>query len=326
MTGPSIPPYTGKAKALLGKYGWLFLCNAVTINQLTGRLSLLDRQLGEYSDAFRARWDRFEELGVPYVLAAAPMKELIYPEFLPEGLEITAQELPLDRLLRLFAEELSVEIMDLRPALRAAKPLGVTYYRTDTHFSALGAHCVYSELIGHRHCAALGVSGKPFEDFPLKVDPRFRAPLLGKSAVTIADCRIVPYPLGGCTEVAVRLDLKPIAEKLAPTRDIPREYQVSRRPTRIFQRSERQGLPRAVVIGDSFTRDVLPFLLAHFGRIVWLWAPNPPFSAIERERPDIVIQLIAERFLLRSPLMPGWELEPEVPIGFEPSVTVARQP
>jgi hypothetical protein len=318
---PRMPAYTGPAKALLGRDGWLFLCNPTTIGQLSGRLSLQEAQLSEYERAFRARWARFDALGIPYVFAAAPMKELIYPEHLPEGIDLEAADLPLDRLLDQFHGDPAIELMDLRPAIRRGKRTGDVYYRTDTHLSAVGGHHAYRAIASHPCCAELGIVPLSIEGFPLTVKPCLRAGLANQGAVALVGGEITAVKRPVESEVAVVLDIAELRERVV-TRETSSGYELSTDParqTRILERPGHDDLPSAVVVGDSFMWRVLPFLIEHFRRVTWAWAPNPPFSIIESEQPDIVIQLIAERFLIRSPLMPDWELEQERPVAFEPS-------
>jgi alginate O-acetyltransferase complex protein AlgJ len=323
VANPAIPAYTEPAKALLGENGWLFLCNRSTIGQLSGRLSLQERQLGEYERAFRARWERFDELGIPYVFAAAPMKELIYSEYLPEGFDLDVVTLPLDRLLGRFRGDPAVELIDLRPALRRGKQAGDVYYKTDTHFSAGGAHRAYRAIASHPFCADLDIEPLAIGKFPLAVKPLPHADLANKEVVALAGDEIASIERPVETEVAQMVDIPRLRESVEGPLEVPSGYTFSPNPvhqTRIFERRGGQDLPTAVVIGDSFMTGVLPFLLEHFRRLTWVWTPNPPFSVVEREQPDIVIHLIAERFLIRSPLMPDWELEPKRPVAFEPTL------
>jgi alginate O-acetyltransferase complex protein AlgJ len=61
-------------------------------------------------------------------------------------------------------------------------------------------------------------------------------------------------------------------------------------------------LPRAVMFHDSFGESLQPFLSQHFSRIVYSsgpadWRRNCDPQLVERERPQLVIQEIAERLL-----------------------------
>lgn len=315
-------PQEGEARALAGRSGWLFLHNASTMGQLSGRLRLSDRQLDEYRRAFQARWSRFRELGIPYVFAPVPMKETACGEFLPDGLAPTEAKLPREQLLELFAGDPDVEIADVTPTFAEAKHSADLYFRTDTHLNGIGAHRLYTWLTMQRQCQELGIAPRPIADFPLKVEEAFSGDLTGKEKVVVVDGR--PHVAGWAdpaehNEVAIVFDSDRMTERLLPQDEIPASYQVSAtRPTNILEPENGAGLPSAVVVGDSFMLHVIAFLFTHFRRLTCVWTPNPPFSLIERERPDIVIQLMAERFLIRSPLMPDWELPAKRPVAFEP--------
>jgi hypothetical protein len=62
------------------------------------------------------------------------------------------------------------------------------------------------------------------------------------------------------------------------------------------------GLPRAVMFRDSFGTALLPFLAEHFARIRFDWV-DERFDAgvVESEKPQLVIQEVTERFLMRDP-------------------------
>ncbi len=59
--------------------------------------------------------------------------------------------------------------------------------------------------------------------------------------------------------------------------------------------------PRAVVFRDSFAIALVPFLSEHFRRVAYVW--HKPFSrrAVEAERPDVVLEVRCERFLIYDP-------------------------
>jgi len=60
------------------------------------------------------------------------------------------------------------------------------------------------------------------------------------------------------------------------------------------------GLPRAVMVHDSFSNWFVPALSEHFGRLVSVWSYNFDRALVERERPDLVIQEMVERTLMGS--------------------------
>jgi hypothetical protein len=65
-------------------------------------------------------------------------------------------------------------------------------------------------------------------------------------------------------------------------------------------RHQDENLPRAVVLHDSFIHELRPFISEHFSRVryIWDWDFNFYTEIIIEENPDIVIEEMAERFLL----------------------------
>ena len=61
------------------------------------------------------------------------------------------------------------------------------------------------------------------------------------------------------------------------------------------------GSRSCVLLGDSFSYRMLPFLAETFGRLVFVHRPTIDFELIAEERPAVVASLLAERFLVRVP-------------------------
>jgi hypothetical protein len=58
-------------------------------------------------------------------------------------------------------------------------------------------------------------------------------------------------------------------------------------------------LPKAVLFRDSFFTKLVPFFAPHFRRSVYYWQYKFDCAVIDQEKPDIVIQQIAERELMK---------------------------
>jgi hypothetical protein len=88
-----------------------------------------------------------------------------------------------------------------------------------------------------------------------------------------------------------------------------------------IQANESPGgeIPAAVMVRDSFAQQLHPYLSEHFQRIVYIWDWELRFyiPVIEKERPWIVIDEMAERSLLNPvPVNPAeWKRPPAAPPG-----------
>ena len=107
-------------------------------------------------EAWRQRLEKVQAQlaaqGTRMLFLAAPDKSSIYPETLT-GVRWLGRVSRLDQLLAYLKERSSVPALDLRPRLRALKPGGLVYMRTDTHWNmraAWAAADAIAEVTGQR--------------------------------------------------------------------------------------------------------------------------------------------------------------------------------
>lgn len=322
-------PPNGKAMALLGREDWLFLCNRRTMEQVAGRSRLSDSDLETYEEAFRARVELLQRQGVPYIFTAVPMKELMHRELLPPGFPVTAEPTPWEQVLSVAARVPGLHIVDLRGVLAAAMADEQVYFRTDHHTNLLGSYHVYRELLLQASRYRSDLAPRERSEFAYEHWPDWRGDMSEKEKATLRDGVLVPLseeesgPAERWDERVMRHATEPLRARLVT--EVPETHEVSgSRPTRIYEVDD-PTLPTAVIVRDSFAEQVVPFLAEHFRRSVFTWVPNPPFDVIELEQPDIVLHLMAERFLIRAPLIPGSEAEAERRAQASEAATLRRR-
>lgn len=273
-------------RVLIGKENWLFLDRDWhIIEQHRGMRPLDAGHLGAWRASLADRQAWLAARGIPYLLVVVPEKSTLYPEKLPDRLRRVSDETPLDQLVRHMARSGPVSVLDLRAALAGHKSGPLLYERTDSHWSSLGAYVAYREIVtalAERH-----------------------------------GFRLVPQPLGAFRTVTRPGPGGDLARMLALEdvyRDtwvtlVPKEPRRARqvphtlrsgRQVRVFETKDRR-LPRAVVFHDSFIEALHPFLSEHFERATY--SRQFLFSAelVEAERPDVVIQELAERWVVAVP-------------------------
>ncbi len=269
------------ARAVVGREGWLFLENDSNhyMEQYTGRLGPRPGWEWRWRRLFRARRERMERAGLPYLFSISPVKEPIYPEMLPEQYAGTARR-PVHRLLDIAAD-CGIPAVYPEEALRAAKPRGPVYYQADTHWSPLGAFVAYREL-----CAAMGRLG-------LELD-------------LVEDADIDWRPHMGDGDLGRKLD--PPVEGLSLLGEIrePRGRLVSDNGLlgtggrQVFE-SDRRDAPRLVCFGTSYAGNTMQYFKESFSRAVWFHTNSLVDDLIAEERPDVVLTLCNERGLLFVP-------------------------
>ncbi|MGA2439842.1 MAG: hypothetical protein ABSH08_02700 [Tepidisphaeraceae bacterium] len=273
---------------LIGKEGWLFLRPDGDLNFITyrGLNPLSDEQLDAWQNLLEKRNAWLAAHGIPYLVVVPPDKQTIYPERLPPELAPVRPESPLDQLVnRLRLSHSPVHFLDLRPALLAAKPSGLLYHRTDTHWNDSGAFVGYREII-HAVKDLLpqwNIVPQTLDDFT--VGPP------GPEVGDLARMMDMPdqYPDRGFP--LIRKKFYPVAPELSDTH---RVFTIDNHDSKLKR-------PRLVFYRDSFAIGLVPMLGPHFSRIAYAFQYSMDPALILQEKPDLVIDEFLERNLYLNP-------------------------
>ena len=292
------------SKAVLSEYGWAFLTNDTN--------AFLDVQFGDlqWSEAARAHAiavfeDRravFAARGVPYVKFIVPEKSVVYREFLPRALEGLIERTARPATILQAAHPDIVQYLD--DILIDGKSYGLTFFRGDSHVSWLGGWLVYYAMASWlRDHGAL--DGQEIVQLAW-LDPSLA--FYGGDLVeqVTADARARFDAVWGgfigrhAFEQTVKLDL-PYDRTLARRVATPPLYEqwFTGRETVVYERADKRGL-RAVIFRDSTMDRSCELLAQHFARSVFVWHGGLVYEdVLHQERPDVVMHVMAERFIIR---------------------------
>ncbi|MBL8860408.1 MAG: hypothetical protein JNK02_00205, partial [Planctomycetes bacterium] len=244
-------------------------------------------ELEAWRRTLEAQRDAVEGLGAKYLLAIAPNKESIYPEKLPAWAEKLGPS-RLDQLLAHLGPRSTIDAVDLRPALVAAKRLDRhddhAYFPQGTHWYGRGALTAYREIT-----TAL----KPH--FPV-LEP-------------LADEELVrsEYGQDSWAERMYVLDRFP-QSCLAFHPRAPRARVVTATPRwpdgELVTEVDDARLPRAVFLHDSMLAYFEPLIAEHFRRATFLWTTRFDVARIAAARPDVVV-VTGRRYMPLAHLEPG---------------------
>lgn len=295
---------------LAGKDEWLYLAQENpqlnVISDYRSIAHLTKSQLDTWVAIFKARRDWLARQGINYVVLVAPNKATVYPEYIPDRFNRAHRQSKLDQMAAALTDA-GIDFVDLRPALLEAKTKGLSYYRTDSHWTPFGAFWAYRDLAVRLKKYFPGIVPSEFSDFKLSEKPG----LLGGLSYMIA--------LGDLYQenVIVLEPSKPRAAKESEGKDVGLNHF---QPLAIYVNPDRT-LPRAYVIRDSFLHELVPFLAEHFSRMYLVW-PFPTDAVhvrdfdtadILREKPDIVIDEFVERYFTQPPPPSAQPLTPVQP-------------
>jgi hypothetical protein len=278
---PVKPADRESEKVTFGKQGWLYLRGDTNdiLGQHTGKVQLGEERRAQWRRVLWDRMARSEALGIPWVCVVAPDKESVYPEFLPDEVSPAARR-PVHEFLEV-ADRLEAPVSYALDRLLATKQQCEVYARTDTHWNFRGAHVAYQMLC--EELLARGVAVEPLdeEDFEW-VEGRVDGDLGRK---------VRPEPLVG-PMIRVRFN--------RPRGDVVYDNGVHNHGRVMRFQSDRPG-PSCVLFGESFCDYLVPFLRETFHRLVFVHTSMFVGEVVERERPDAVLSLPLERFLIRVP-------------------------
>ncbi|HTW27047.1 MAG TPA: hypothetical protein VME92_07975 [Acetobacteraceae bacterium] len=303
----------GGAKGMLAESGWVFLANdtndfmrlqfgppAWTEEQRARAAAVID----ERARLLRARRARYRKFIIPE-------KSVVYAEYLPRALA------KLPRLGMRPAEMLAADrpqlVRYLARYLIDAKSYGPLYFRGDTHTNWIGSYFVYRHIaetlaadrvIAPRDLLRLG---------DMQMAPaQYSGDILGQ--IPPEHARLLRDTLGflhGTAGYEMLIEVKlPAAASRVERRPVPPDYAgwFRERETLIYEAppgSRTSRRPRAVIFRDSTLDNCHEWLAQHFSRSVFVWFAGQVFEEVlDRERPDVVLHVMAERFVTRYPDWP----------------------
>src|SRR5579885_3572364 len=272
-------PAGGNRLALPGKDDWLFWAN--DIEQHSG-LRLLSRgEVTRWIQSLATLHDWLAARGIRFVFVIAPDKSEIYPEHLPDGVP-AAPFTAMDQMAAALAAQTGFDFVDLRQLLKAAKPGGQLYYRTDSHWNSRGAYLALRNVLDGR--LAKGAALPAFSDYRLDPTP-FAGDLV--QLLSLACCISEPR------EAPIRSFPDPVRDHGLVVKDGQEGRWID---------TTHRDLPAIFVYGDSFSDAWLPFLADVASRVVYRRNDHPLHAAdVEAARPGLFIYEIVQRRVSEPP-------------------------
>jgi hypothetical protein len=260
------------------------------------------RGLDLFSPAELRHWQRVLEQrrtwlaarGVEYLFVAVPDKQSVYPEHLPARIRRVREQTRMDQLVAHLRARSSVEVLDLREVLLAAKGEELVFEQTGTHWNDYGAYQAYTAILGRLARRFPALAPRPLSDFEIRRSIGPARPFLWLTGV-----------LDRYQEAVI--ELLPRTPRSAVTIEQSKPSEGYGIGSRLVRETARPELPSAVVFHDSFVPAGLePLLSEHFRRVVYLWQNEFDVDTIVRERPDLVIEEKVERyFSINTPSNPA---------------------
>ncbi len=276
-----------------GQNGWLFRGEDQMVDHYLGLAKFTPAQLKSWQTLLEKRRDWLAARGIKYLFVIPPNKQVVYPEFLPVWLQQATparRETKLDQFLQYMKAHSTVEILDLRPVLLAAKTYAPTYLQNDMHWNAYGSFVACQEVIKTLTKQFPDLPPLRREDFIWTNPPATGGDLARILGWNVAEKNYFPYQPG------------PTLPVLRTNENRAFKSNWGSKPLSIV---ENPGPVRrkVVLFNDSFGGSWLQFLGQSFQRSVFEWESREFYTPlISSNAPDVVINEILEGFFyIRDP-------------------------
>lgn len=276
------------SKVVLGEDHWLFYADEGELNDHLRRIELSPEDLKRWRDYLVTVRDWLRARGIDYIFVVAPDKTTVYPEYLPARYRNPGPgPTRLDQVEAYLKAHSDVKILDLRPALMAAKGGLPLYRRSDTHWNDYGGYVGYQALI----------AATPWRTQMLRLPENTF--ILQRSAPggDLARMTGVPELFAG---PAVQWNPAVLDGYQACAPELAKGW-YGHEP---FTTHCARRFGTALVFRDSFAIALIPYLSESVGTVRYIWE-RPTAAQLGREvkhlKPDVVIEQRVERGMMPPP-------------------------
>jgi hypothetical protein len=264
-----------------GEDEWLFYSDKDYIKITSTPFTHEELSRIHYNLVVTTEW--FKEHDIKYYLMLLPVKSRIYSDKLPEYMKVKMSFSRLDQIREYLIKHSSINIIDCKDDLTAARKEGDVYYKSDTHWNERGAFVGYTSILKR-------IKNDFPEITPMSIDNY-------NSNKEWNDSGDLQRMLGFEPEFKLKQDVLTLKNSIATNQiflgyldDNPKKkYEIYRTPT------DTNGL-KIFVVRDSFTENLKKFLSVNFSTSIYAWMPEIPMNKIVEENPNIVLHEMLERF------------------------------
>jgi hypothetical protein len=274
------------AEVAVGKDGFLFAKSDGNnlLRQLKGEIEPSSQEIAAIMISHLNRLAVSELLGVRYLWLVCPAKERVLVDFLPDDMKlgIDLERSPLTRFesesSRLLpTSSASRLIYSLERAFDGVSSKERLFHKTDSHWTHLGAYITYKYIVDSILGGAVGPSIKHFKSVSANQQGD-----LGRIAGH------GPEPITYMSSGGDNLK-KLFSNKIENNGKFE-----------IYE-GDNSELPTAIIYHSSSIDYMKSFILKHFSRVMMFFSADINMNVVINEKPDFVMHMQQERYLLRAP-------------------------
>jgi len=272
---------------IIGANDWLYLTGD-EMDSYMGKNRLTAKELFSYKEELEYRKRYLAERNIKFYFLVIPCKASIYSENIGYEYFRHSKETWGEQLNNYLAHNSSIKPIGVFDSLRANKKPNNLFYKLDNHWNDLGAFYTANEVFRRMHQDFPAIEPLQLSDFTIKhsVNPSGNLEKMLGNLGIFSESSVELVPKNGFKSAEANKTGYPPIEGFV----YPWDYEVVR---------EIKGStkPKLLIIGDSFGKNIFPFLSENFCKTVkifdsWHYGINEPI--VESEKPDAVILMIDE--------------------------------
>ncbi|WP_326511626.1 alginate O-acetyltransferase AlgX-related protein [Clostridium intestinale] len=264
-------------KVLVGKDNWLFYSGEKSLEFYRNSKLYSEEELLKIKNNLLKHKAYLDNFNCKMILMIPPNKETIYNEYYPDKILKVSSYSKLDQLMDYLSKNTDLEVIDVRDDLMRLKSEKTLYYLTDTHWNNMGGFVGYKKLIK--------AVNKVYENTPMLSEDDF---YINSVNIKTGDLQNM---------LALNGYFNDLDYEFKPKEQYSYKEVETSNNKELITEIENSDLPKCVMQRDSFTIAMKPFLSNSFSRITYKWEYNFDYSLIEREKPDVFIYSILERYI-----------------------------
>jgi alginate O-acetyltransferase complex protein AlgJ len=268
---------------------WYFYNEPGIVQTYSGQRQYSQDEKAKLKDLITKRVAFMKAQNIEYVQIVVPNKLTMYSEYLPKSIVKLNQETALVQYSNIAQSIPNFNFYNLKDSLFEVKQKNQIFYKTDSHWNHTGILYAYDKLTKQLEGK---ISLKPSASFQKLIknhsgDLSFFMNTLDY----IKDFDQTFYKIANPT--AANQNLYPTPITLDGFKD-KLFYEKWENPDK--------SLPKAIIIGDSYTDEMRPFLAENFSEMTYYKATNDfVYTEIIKSKPDVVIQIFNESQLVSLP-------------------------
>ena len=297
---------TFPSKSMMSEHGWVFLINDTSnfMDFIFGDAHWTPEQASNAKKVLKRRHELLGIMGVEYLKFVIPEKAVVYQDKLPKI--FSGRIMNENRPAKILASDDMPFLHYCEALLKDVRSFGQVYFRGDSHANWYGAFFIYQAII-----AAVNKQLEKRKAVIVKqpfVLAQFKPFLaayggdiysqLDKETANVFHGAWKALNLDNNLEYLVGYELKAEHRK-AKRVDVEIDYLENLGERETFRFSHpNKSRPRAVIFRDSTAEYLVNLLAEHFSESLFIWHKGLVYrDVVEREQPDVVIHIMAERFL-----------------------------